>query len=273
MARNGTRASRRSTTSAPDYAPTLQAWRERFLARLDDVRRLGYDERFVRTWEFYLAYCEAAFRTRSIRDVQLVLIDQPLESLRPEVWTSPVRIWITGASTGIGAATAQELARRGHTLFLTARSADKLAELPGAALPGDVTDRARMHEIADEIGEVDVALLNAGTYVPVDPLHFDADVFREHLDVNVMGTVNCIEAVLPGMLERRAGRIAVVASVTGFAALPRAAAYGATKAFLISMCDSLRADLAGDRRRGDGDQPRLRPHAADGRRTSSRCRS
>ena len=60
-----------------------------------------------------------------------------------------------------------------------------------------------------------------------------------------MGTVHCIEAVLPRMLERGAGRIAVVASVTGFAALPRAAAYGATKAFLISMCDSLRADLAG----------------------------
>ena len=156
-----------------------------------------------------------------------------------------MRIWITGASTGIGAATAQELARRGHTLFLTARSADRLAELPGAALPGDVTDRARMHAIAAEIGEIDVALLNAGTYVPVDPLHLDADVFREHLDVNVMGTVHCIEAVLPRMLERRAGRIAVVASVTGFAALPRAAAYGATKAFLISMCDSLRADLAG----------------------------
>jgi cyclopropane-fatty-acyl-phospholipid synthase len=57
----------------PHYAPTLKAWRERFLARLDDVRRLGYDERFVRTWDFYLAYCEAAFRTRSLRDVQLVL--------------------------------------------------------------------------------------------------------------------------------------------------------------------------------------------------------
>jgi cyclopropane-fatty-acyl-phospholipid synthase len=57
----------------PHYAPTLQAWRTRFLSRLDAVRRLGWDERFVRTWDFYLAYCEAAFRTRSLRDVQLVL--------------------------------------------------------------------------------------------------------------------------------------------------------------------------------------------------------
>jgi short-subunit dehydrogenase len=156
-----------------------------------------------------------------------------------------VRIWVTGASTGIGAATARELARRGHTLFLTARSADKLEELPGEGKPGDVTDREAMHRIAGEIAPLDVALLNAGTYVPVDPRSFDADVFRQHLDVNVMGTVHCIEAVLPSMLELAHGRIAVVASVTGFAALPRAAAYGATKAFLISMADSLRADLAG----------------------------
>jgi short-subunit dehydrogenase len=156
-----------------------------------------------------------------------------------------VRIWVTGASTGIGAATARELARRGHTLFLTARSADKLAELPGEAKPGDVTDREAMHRIAGEIAPLDVAFLNAGTYVPVDPRELDADVFRQQLDVNVMGTVHCIEAVLPSMLELGHGRIAVVASVTGFAALPRAAAYGATKAFLISMADSLRADLAG----------------------------
>ncbi len=65
----------------PHYAPTLQAWRERFLTRLDDVRRLGYDDRFVRTWEFYLAYCEAAFRTRALRDVQL-LLDRPLDQPR-----------------------------------------------------------------------------------------------------------------------------------------------------------------------------------------------
>ncbi len=156
-----------------------------------------------------------------------------------------MRIWLTGASSGIGEAAARELARRGHTLFLTARSRERLAGLPGEARPGDVTDREAMHRIAEEIAPLDVALLGAGTYTPVDPQHLDAGVFREHLEVNVMGTVHCIEAVLPGMLAAARGRIAVVASVTGYAALPRAAAYGATKAFLISMCDSLRADLAG----------------------------
>jgi cyclopropane-fatty-acyl-phospholipid synthase len=72
-----TRVSRLQLTGleeiGPHYAPTLKAWRERFLSRLDDVRRLGYGEHFVRTWEFYLAYCEAAFRTGSLRDVHLTL--------------------------------------------------------------------------------------------------------------------------------------------------------------------------------------------------------
>jgi cyclopropane-fatty-acyl-phospholipid synthase len=57
----------------PSYAETLRRWRERFLARLDEVRALGYDERFMRTWDFYLAFCEAAFRARALRDAQLVL--------------------------------------------------------------------------------------------------------------------------------------------------------------------------------------------------------
>jgi short-subunit dehydrogenase len=95
-------------------------------------------------------------------------------------------------------------------------------------------------------GRIDIAVLNAGTYEPVTPESFSADLFREHLDVNFMGTVHCIEAILQDMRKRRSGRIAVVASVTGYAALPKAEAYGATKAALISMSDSLRADLASD---------------------------
>jgi NAD(P)-dependent dehydrogenase (short-subunit alcohol dehydrogenase family) len=117
-------------------------------------------------------------------------------------------------------------------------------------LPGDITDRDAMLAIGEDLrqrwGRIDIAVLNAGTYEPVTPESFSADLFREHLEVNFMGTVHCIEAVLQDMRKRHSGRIAVVASVTGYAALPKAEAYGATKAALISMADSLRADLAPD---------------------------
>jgi NAD(P)-dependent dehydrogenase (short-subunit alcohol dehydrogenase family) len=166
-------------------------------------------------------------------------------------------VWITGASSGIGAAVAAELARRGARVAVTARSAGALDELaarhPGmVAAPGDVTDEAGIAAVAEAVrarlGPIDVALLNAGIYAPVLPGTFTADAVRAHVEVNVMGTVNCIQALLPDMLARRAGRIAVVASVTAYAALPMAEAYGASKAFLISMCESLRADLRGERR-------------------------
>lgn len=164
-------------------------------------------------------------------------------------------VWITGASSGIGAEVARELARRGARVVVTARRAEALealaAELPGIeAATGDITDPESVDGVVRGIierhGHIDIALLNAGTYTPVLPEDFSADVFRPHVEVNIMGTVNCVAAVLPHMRARRAGRIAVVASVTGFASLPMASAYGATKAFLISMADSLRADLAGE---------------------------
>lgn len=165
-------------------------------------------------------------------------------------------VWVTGASSGIGAAVARELARRGARVAVTARREEPLRALaasdPGiTAYPGDITDRASVaavvRDVVAALGPIDVALLNAGTYSPVLPEGFTAEVFRRHVEVNVMGTVHCIEAVLPAMRRRGSGRIAVVASVTGIAALPMASAYGATKAFLISMADSLRADLAGER--------------------------
>ena len=114
--------------------------------------------------------------------------------------------------------------------------------------PGDVTDAEAMADIAGRLdaewGGVDLAILNAGTYEPVTPDDLRPEMFRNHFEVNAMGAVNCIAAVLPAMRARRSGRIAVTSSVTGLAGLPLAAAYGATKAYLISMCDSLRADLA-----------------------------
>jgi short-subunit dehydrogenase len=159
---------------------------------------------------------------------------------------------LTGASSGIGAALAGELSRRGARVAVTARRREALEELaaahPGLRVePGDVTDAAAMARIAEALttdwGGIDLVLLSAGTYRPVTPATFTADIVKEHIAVNVMGVVNCMQAALPGMLERRAGRIAVVSSVTAFAGLPLAAAYGASKAFVNSMCDSLRPDL------------------------------
>jgi len=162
------------------------------------------------------------------------------------------RVWLTGASSGIGAALATELSRRGALLAVTARRREALEALPAPTglrvEPGDVTDEAAMREIAARLeaewGGIDLVILNAGTYEPVTPEDFRAEQFRRHFEVNVMGAVNCIQAVLPGMLRSRSGRIAVTSSVTGFAGLPMASAYGGTKAFLNAMCDSLRADLA-----------------------------
>lgn len=163
-----------------------------------------------------------------------------------------MRVWLTGASSGIGAALATELSRRGARVAVTARRREALEALPAPTglrvEAGDITDEAAMRDIVARIeadwGGIDLVILNAGTYEPVLPEDFRAELFRRHLDVNVMGTVNCIQAVLPGMLARGAGRIAVTSSVTGYVGLPLASAYGATKAFLISMCDSLRADLS-----------------------------
>ena len=174
---------------------------------------------------------------------------------------SPGCVWITGASQGLGHALALELVRRGRTVVASARSADKLedlardaAELTGngggrvVPLAVDVTDGSAVAEavqkIESEVGPIDTSVLNAGTHLPVDGRSLKAADFRKLLDINVMGTVFCLEPVIAAMTPRRHGRIAVVASVSGYGGLPSAAAYGLTKAGLINMCEALRPELA-----------------------------
>ena len=120
-------------------------------------------------------------------------------------------VWITGASSGIGAEVALELARRGARVVVTARRAEALEELAGrsaniTAAAGDITDHDGIAAVVEGIiashGGIDLALLNAGTYRPVLPEDFSAELFRPHIEVNIMGTVNCIEAVLPHMRAR-----------------------------------------------------------------------
>ena len=97
--------------------------------------------------------------------------------------------------------------------------------------------------IEAEHGPIDVAVLNAGTHRPVSAAEFTAEGLRELMEINVMGTAACLEALMPRMIARGRGRIAVVASVAGYRGLPTSAYYGATKAALINLTESLKFDL------------------------------
>lgn len=161
--------------------------------------------------------------------------------------------WVTGAGSGIGRGLALRLARDGWSVAVSARSESDLASLaleaPGIiAYPLDVTDpdavRVAVQRIEVRMGPIDLAVLNAGTYVPVSAKGFSAEKFGANFNVNVQGTANCLEAVMAPMIARRAGHIAVVSSLTGYVGLPTASAYGATKAALINMCEALEPELA-----------------------------
>ena len=166
--------------------------------------------------------------------------------------------WITGASSGLGHALARHMAADGWTVAASARSAPPLAELatsadnlPGSikAYPLDVTDatavKATVASIESDLGPIGQAVLNAGTHKPLRATEITAESFRPLVELNLMGTVHCLEAVLPGMIARRGGRIAVVASLAGYRGLPTSAAYGMTKAGLINMAEALKPELDG----------------------------
>ena len=164
--------------------------------------------------------------------------------------------WITGAGKGIGKSTALELARRGWTVAASARTESDLETLveeittaggEAHAFPLDITGRDAVAEavgrIEERLGNIDLALLVAGTYVRFGAEDFTAEAFARQIDINVTGTVNCLAPVLAAMRERRSGHIAVVSSLTAYRGLPFASAYGASKAALTNMCEALKPEL------------------------------
>lgn len=158
--------------------------------------------------------------------------------------------WLTGASSGIGAALATELVSRGGRVAISSRRREALEATSQGRMhvePVDVTDRAAVHaavtSVREALGGIDVAVLNAGTWQQVKIAGFDAESFRHTFDTNVMGTVNCMEALLPTMLADKNGVIAGMASVAGYRGLPGSEAYGASKAALINLLESLRGSL------------------------------
>ena len=160
------------------------------------------------------------------------------------------RVWITGGSSGIGAALATELADRGARVAISARREDRLREVAGDRMlvaRVDVSSRESMVATADlvrsQLGGIDIAIMNAGTWGPMDVMAWDSGAFRHHVDTNLMGLVHGVEAVLPEMRRAGAGTIVGVASVAGYRGFPSSQAYGPTKAAEINLLESLRIDL------------------------------
>lgn len=162
--------------------------------------------------------------------------------------------WVTGASSGIGREVAAQLAQAGWTVIISARGQAGLESLaaqhPGRMLvaPMDITDaqavRAGLAQVQAQSGRNIVrAVLNAGTYERDTARDFNVARFKTQVEVNLLGTAHCLEALLPGMLAAGAGQIGVVSSLSGLAGLPGAVSYSTTKAGLIAMCQSLKFDL------------------------------
>jgi len=163
-----------------------------------------------------------------------------------------LRVWVIGASSGIGAETARALLGRGAKLALSARNKDGLLTVAAfhydaLILPLDITDHAGVIAARDRIlaswGGIDLVLLVAGTYHRMRADDFDLAVAERMMDTNLRGPLNCLDAVLPMLLSQGKGGIGIVASIAGLSGLPNALIYGPTKAALINLCESLYLDL------------------------------
>jgi len=164
------------------------------------------------------------------------------------------RVWIIGASSGIGAACAQALLNAGARVALSSRRIERLEQIAHAAkpeqtliLPVDVTDKQQIHSAHQSImqtwGGLDLLLFVSGVYVPLRADDFDIKAAEQTIDANLLGPMRAVAAVLPNMLAEHSGHIAIVGSVAGYSGLPKALAYGPSKAGIINFCETLYYDL------------------------------
>jgi short-subunit dehydrogenase len=159
--------------------------------------------------------------------------------------------WLIGASSGIGQATAHALHERGAKVVVSARNSAALDNFasthPGArALVLDAADPVAVKAAAQSLldqGPLDLMMYCAGYYKELRATAFDMEEMLRHQQVNYVGALYAIDAVLPAMLQRGGGHISLVGSVAGYRGLPQSLAYGPTKAALINLAETLYQDL------------------------------
>jgi len=158
--------------------------------------------------------------------------------------------WLIGASEGLGRALAKQLNAEGARLILSARNAERLeslrTELSNArVLPLDVKDTEAVRKASASIGELHGVIYNVGAYEPMRATDWDCDAAIAMADVNFTGALRVLGDVVPRFVNQGRGDITLVGSLAGYRGLPAAIGYGASKAALVSLAESMRFDLKG----------------------------
>jgi len=168
-------------------------------------------------------------------------------------------IWITGGSSGIGLETAKKFTQNKWKVIISSRNSNTLQQVQESikatsenkeihSIVCDISKPDEVNQVVEHIenniAPIDLALLNAAAYSPNKSQEFDIENYNLLIDVNLKGTLNCINALQKKMSMRKQGHIAIVSSPVGYTGLPTAGAYGMTKAGLINLAESLYFDFS-----------------------------
>ena len=161
------------------------------------------------------------------------------------------KIWITGASSGIGKAVAEKFAKEGWKVAVSARRKELLDELAQnqniVSFPLDVTNNNQINEvfknILTEFKDLDICLFSSGTYEPKDELSIDPDKIRNVINVNFLGVIDCVKTVEDYFKNKKSGHISIVSSIAGYKGLPNSSGYGPSKAALTNFAESIYFDF------------------------------
>jgi len=164
------------------------------------------------------------------------------------------RVWVIGASSGIGEACANALLAQGAKVALSSRRIERLNAIAAQAqadqalvIPLDVTNDDQFHgayqTLLNTWGGLDLLLFVSGMYIPLRADDFEIQAAEQTIEANLLGPMRAVALVLPEMLKEHAGHIAIVGSVAGYSGLPKALAYGPSKAGIINFCETLYYDL------------------------------
>jgi len=158
--------------------------------------------------------------------------------------------WLIGASEGLGRELAKQLDAQGAQLVVSARKPERLETLRSALSQArivvmDVTDRKSVQQAIECIGEIDGVIYNAGTYEPMQASEWDSEKALTMLDVNFIGAMRVLGAIVPRFVAKGQGDVTLIGSLAGYRGLPASIGYSASKAALRSLAETMRFDLRG----------------------------